>query len=192
MFKLLPMGFLKKTERTLKKCQITCEAVSVCFVCYWQWVSSSISCIIGQGEVPLTPEPEEAKLFLFTFTSCYHTYTARSWSSSLHSSLSPPESRPAATANYHSLGSNENAIKTSQRSQSTGVDKITALVQKKGEKTKDCGSGWLRFFNILLRLEVSHRSTWFNRPAVHCWLVQSHGTHPSEAPAATVQVNLTV
>lgn len=122
------------------------------------------------GGVPLTPELEEGKLFLFTLTSCCHRNTAGSWPSSLHSTLSPPETRPAATANYHSIGENENAIKHHRRASWPALAKSLLWFRKKGEETKDYGSGEFPFLGNLFRSEASRRSTGSSDPQ---WNVDS-------------------
>lgn len=117
--------------------------------------------------VPLTPEPGEAKLFLLTFTSCCHRSTAGSWSSSLHSTLSPPETRPAAAANYHSIGDNGNVIKYHKRAGRPAM------------ANRGLWEWRIPLFGNLLPTGGLSQVDRFNRLAVKCWLVHSDGTYQS-------------
>lgn len=159
------------------KSQIKCEEVSVCLFSVSQQLYQLRN---WSGGVPLTPELEQGKLFLFTLTSYCHRNTAGSWPSSLHATHSPPETRPAATANYHSFGENENAIKHHRRASWPALAKsLLWLVQKKRGANKGLWEWRIPLFGKLTPIGSLSQVDRFIRPAVKCWLVHSHGTNLS-------------
>lgn len=126
------------------------------------------------GGVPLTPDLEEGKLFLFTLTVVTETQLEAGLHhcTQLFRRLKPGQPQlPTIIQLVRMKMKNE----TSQKSQLTGVGRIVALVPRKRGGNKGLWERRIPLFGKLIPIGGLSQVDRFIPPAEKCWLVHSHG-----------------